>query len=281
VAKVASTDHVPPERIKINIMNPIHTANNSKLPETSSTTEISKITIKFHNYTFLKRVIARSLEDIDDSESDDLSLASRYERVYQKHIYEKFRKAVGNYIMKNISTRRVYAGKIGERSGIFALHSKRKRAYPIQRISDLVDWLTKAKKTIDLNDGCRVAEINVGFAVAKDNYIGDNNYFAPIVDISGFEGTGMITQIDGIDSPAPQLNKKEASRATKSLPGQLKNILSKAYNEHSNCNESPYSMQRFTLSSINTIQLSCSFPMRVLISHRQSVLLNVGVILEE
>jgi hypothetical protein len=280
VAKVASTDHVPPERIKINIMNPIHTANNSKLPE-SSTTEISKITIKFHNYTFLKRVIARSLEDIDDSESDDSSLASRYERVYQKHIYEKFRKAVGNYIMKNISTRRVYAGKIGERSGIFALHSKRKRAYPIQRISDLVDWLTKAKKTIDLNDGCRVAEINVGFAVAKDNYIGDNSYFAPIVDISGFEGTGTITQIDGIDSPAPQLNKKEASRATKALPGQLKNILSKAYNDHSNCNESPYSMQRFTLSSINTIQLSCSFPMMVLISHWQSVLLNVGVLLGE
>eukprot|EP00979_Chaetoceros_neogracilis_P010071 scaffold2367_cov269-Chaetoceros_neogracile.AAC.3 len=167
-------------------MNSIHTANNSKLPETSSsTTEISKFTIKLHNYTFLKRVIARSLEDIDDSEIDDSSLASRYERVYQKHIYEKFRKAVGNCIMNNISTRR--------------------RAYPIQRISDLVDWLTKAKKTIDLNDGCRVAEINVGFAVAKDNYIGDNNYFAPIVDISGFEGTGTITQIDGIDSPAPQL----------------------------------------------------------------------------
>ena len=95
---MASTDHVPPERIKINILNPIHTANNSKLPETSSTTEISKFTIKFHNYTLLKRVIARSLEDIDDSESDDLSLASRYERVYQKHIYEKFRKAVGVFL---------------------------------------------------------------------------------------------------------------------------------------------------------------------------------------
>eukprot|EP00979_Chaetoceros_neogracilis_P007912 scaffold1721_cov251-Chaetoceros_neogracile.AAC.1 len=213
VAKVASTDHVPPERIKINIMNPIHTACNSKLPETSSSTEISKFTINFHNYTFLKRVIARSLEDTDDSESDDSSLASRYERVYQKHIYEKFRTAVGNYIMNNNSTRRVYAGKIGERN--------------------LVDWLTKAKKTIDLSDGCRVAEINVGFAVAKDNYIGDNNYFAPIVDSSEFEQTVMITQIDGIDSPTPQFNKKEASRATKSFPGQLKNMLSKAYNEHS------------------------------------------------
>jgi hypothetical protein len=281
VAKVASTDHDPPERIKINIMNPIHTACNSKLHETSSTTEISKFTINFHNYTFLKRVIARSLEDTDDSESDDSSLASRLERVYKKHIYEKFRTAVGNYIMNNNSTRRVYAGKIGERSGIFAMHSKRKRAYPIKRTSDLVDWLTKAKKTIDLSDGCRVAEINVGFAVAKDNYISEINYFAPIVDSSGFEETVMITQIDVIDSPAPQFNKNETSRATKSFPGQLKNMLSKAYSEHSNCNESPYSMQRSILSSINTIQLSCSFPMRVLISHWQSVLLNVEVLLEE
>jgi hypothetical protein len=40
-------------------------------------------------------------------------------------------------------------------------------------------------------------------------------------------------------------------------------------------------MQRSILSSINTIQLSCSFPMRVLLSHWQSVLLNVEVLLEE
>jgi len=193
----------------------------------------------------------------------------------------KFIKLLEIIIMNNISTRRIYAGKIGERSGILAMHSKGKRACPIQRTSDLVDWITKAKQTIDLSDGCRVAEINVGFAVAKDNYIADNNYFAPIVDSSGFEETVMITQIDVIDSPAPQFNKNETSRATKSFPGQLKNMLSKAYSEHSNCNESPYSMQRSNLSSINTIQLSCSFPMRVLISHWQSVLLNVEVLLEE
>ena len=70
-----------------------------------------------------------------------------------------------------------------------------------------------------------MTEISIGFAVETVNCFSDIHYFASIyISDSNDVEYVMVSQNGATDSPAPQFNKKEAIKDTKSFSGQLNNV---------------------------------------------------------
>jgi len=113
------------------------------------------------------------------------------------------------------------------------MHSKRKRAYSIEATTDLIDWIkSNAKKVHDSSNDLYVAEIYVGFAVGKSNFITENDYFARDGEDDRISVmVSPMTQVGLIDSPAQEFNKKVASKVTKAFPLQLKDLFARLYSE--------------------------------------------------
>jgi len=122
--------NIPPDRVKVYIMSPIHSAIETKLPETKSTTEIAKFTIDFRKYTKLE-ITLKDGRVFDPYDSDTSSVDPQ--NVYKENIFNRFRNEIGNFVMTNSETRRIYQGKLGERSGIFLCIRKERGLIQLKR----------------------------------------------------------------------------------------------------------------------------------------------------
>lgn len=97
----------------------------------------------------------------------------------------------------------------------------------MDRSTCLADWIQENGNVQVDEKGRRVAEIRVAFGRAKDKFVTDANsdIFEDTVN-----DTEFMTQLE-IADPADEFDKKRESRATKSFPGELRNLFMKLYGD--------------------------------------------------
>ena len=269
--KKSTEQQPPPDRLLVHIMKPVHTAKKNSALETPDTTPLTSINIDFTQHTVLDTMssLGNRGGSSDSTFSDDDSMSSADERTppssmklaYKRHgIIMSFRNEIARAILTNDATKKIYANKLGQSSGLYVTEKSRKAATGITSTKALVDWITKhGKFECSIDDAAdadgevlQIAEIRVAFGVVTENVKDPMQYF----EEDFFDSIGN-TQLE-IDEPADEFDKKKEARKTKTYPAELRVLFMKVYTDEDSpfYNGFTHEMQRaasqYILSYVNT-----------------------------
>jgi len=266
--KKVTKQQPPPDRLRVHIMKPVHTAKKNLVLEIPDTTPLTSIDLDFTQHTVLDTISSIDNREGDrNSTSSDNDSTRSDERIISKLTYklhgiiEPLRNEIARTILMNDKTKKVYANKLGERSGLYVTEKNRKAATGIASTKSFIDWiikhgtfecLTNNDDDSDADDNVYIAEIRVAFGVVTENVKDPMQYFE-----EDFFDSTRNTQLE-IDEPADEFDKKREAKKTKTFPAELRVLFTKMYTDEDNefyqgfTHEMHRAASQYILSYVNT-----------------------------